>query len=124
MSKDKIVNGYYQSNITTSRGENITYTTEYTIDKLQQENKQLKLDYELYKDNHIYKNYEVETKDNTIEQLKEVIEEVRGYIESKNNGVCRVNGEEKPAYTFLLDFREAREFVWELLQILDKVKGE
>lgn len=55
-------------------------------------------------------------------QLKEVIEEVRGYIESKNNGVCRVNGEEKPAYTFLLDFREAREFVWELLQILDKVK--
>lgn len=42
MSKDKIVNGYYQPNITTSRGENITYTTEYAIEKLQQENQQLK----------------------------------------------------------------------------------
>lgn len=42
MSKDKIVNGYYKTNITTSRGENSTYTTKYVIDKLQQENKQLK----------------------------------------------------------------------------------
>lgn len=42
MNKDKILNGYYQTNITTSRGENITYTTEYAIDKLQQENERLK----------------------------------------------------------------------------------
>ena len=54
MSEDKIVNGYYQSNITTARKyENSTYTMKYAIDKLQQEN----------------------------QQLKEVIEEVREYTE-------------------------------------------
>ena len=51
------------------------------IEELQQENKQLKLDYKLYKDNHIYKNYEVETKDNTIKQLKERV----AYLERSNN---------------------------------------
>lgn len=40
------------------------------------------------------------------------------YIENKNNGVCIVNGEEKDAYTFLLDFKKSREFVWQLLEIL------
>ena len=54
------------------------------------------------------------------DKYKKVIEEVRKYIESKNNGVCIINGEEKGAYTFLLDFDKARKFVWELLQILDK----
>lgn len=42
MSKEKIVSGYYQPNITTARYENSTYTTKYAIDKLQQENNQLK----------------------------------------------------------------------------------
>lgn len=83
MNKDKIVNGYYQPNITTSRGENITYTTEYAIDKLQQENK----------------------------QLKEVIEEVRGYV---NNHI------HQETFTGYMDSYELRK----LLQILDKVKGE
>ena len=53
---------------------------------------------------------------------KSIIDEIRECIESKNNGVCVKNGVEKPAYTFLLDFNKAREFVWDLLQILDKVK--
>ena len=43
------------------------------------------------------------------------------FIESKNNGMCIVNGEEKGAYTFLLDFDKSREFIWNLLDIL---KGE
>ena len=57
------------------------YTINGYIIKLQKENKQLKLDYELYKDNHIYKNYEVERKDKQLDLYKEVIEEVRGFIE-------------------------------------------
>ena len=81
------------------------------FEQLQQENKQLKLDYELYKDNHIYKNYEVERKDNTIEQLKEVIEEVREYIEDS----CY--------YPELENYSNmTSNEVKELLQILDKVK--
>ena len=84
-----------------------------TIEKLQQENQQLKLDYELYKDNHIYKNYEVETKDNTIKQLKEVIEEVREYV--KNND----NFELADLYSQPI----ADEIQNKLLQILDKAKG-
>lgn len=109
MSKDKIVNGYYQPNITTSRGENITYTTEYAIDKLQQENKQLKLDYELYKDNCVYRNYEVEIRDNTIKQLKEVIEEVKAEISSLMS-----------KYFYEKDFCIEDIHLDKLLQILDK----
>ena len=47
------------------------------LNEKEQENQQLKVDYELYKDNHIYKNYEVERKDSTIKQLKEVIEKAK-----------------------------------------------
>ena len=50
--------------------------------RLKEENSQLKLDYELYKNNCVYRNYEVETKDNIIKQLKDVIEEVREYVEN------------------------------------------
>lgn len=53
MSEDKIVNGYYQTNITTSRGENSTYTAKYTIDKLQQ-----------------------------LDLYKEIIDEVRRYVKN------------------------------------------
>lgn len=84
MSKDKIVNGYYQTNITTSRGENITYTTEYAIDKLQQENK----------------------------QLKGVIEEVREKLKLERKVALSL----KHPYTV--------SNIDEVLQILDKVKGE
>lgn len=51
-------------------------------------------------------------------ELEEKINKAIEYIESKNNGVCIVNGEEKDAYTFLLDFNKSREFVWRLLEIL------
>lgn len=90
MNKDKIVNGYYQPNITTSRGENITYTAKYAIDKLQQE----------------------------IEQLKEVIEEVREYI-IKHQHISRLSFKdgkyEYVDYELSCDAKE-------MLQILDKVK--
>lgn len=56
------------------------------------------------------------------QQLKEVIDKAIEYIESKNNGHCIINGEEKGAFTFVLDFDEAREFIWELLDILKEVK--
>ena len=59
------------------------YTINEYIIKLQKENKQLKLDYELYKDNYVHRNYEVEIRDNIIKQLKEVIEEVREYVNDK-----------------------------------------
>ena len=43
--------------------------------ELEQENNQLKLDFELYKDNHIYKNYEVERKDRVLKELRSWLEE-------------------------------------------------
>ena len=45
--------------------------------RLQQENNQLKLDFELYKDNHIYKNYEVERKDRVLKELISWLKEVK-----------------------------------------------
>lgn len=51
-------------------------------------------------------------------ELHSKIDKAIEYIESKNNGVCIRNDEEKGAYTFLLDFDKAREFVWGLLEIL------
>lgn len=85
--------------------ENIT-----RIEKLRKENQQLKLDYELYKDNHIYKNYEVETKDNTIKQLKEVIKEVKEHIEE----TCYYPEEKNYSSMTINEVKE-------LLQILNKV---
>lgn len=95
--------------------EEIEKIIEMTINKSNKEYISLKKQFEELRNDYI-ELAQIE------EKQEEVIEEAREYIESKNNGVCRVNGEEKPAYTFLLDFREAREFVWELLQILDKAK--
>ena len=56
------------------------------------------------------------------QKYKEVIDKAIEYIESKNNGHCIINGEEKGAFTFVLDFDEAREFIWKLLDILKGVK--
>lgn len=50
---------------------------------------------------------------------KEINQKAIEYIKSKENGKCIHNGIEKGAYTFVLDFDEAREFIWELLQILE-----
>ena len=55
-------------------------------------------------------------------KYKEVIDKAIEYIESKNNGVCVINGKEKEAFTFLLDFDKAREFIWGLLDILKEVE--
>ena len=56
------------------------------------------------------------------QKYKEVIDKAIEYIESKNNGVCIINGKEKEAFTFLLDFDEAREFIWKLLDILKELE--
>ena len=76
---------------------------------LQPENKQLKLDYKLYKDNCVYRNYEVEIRDNTIKQLKEVIEEVKTEISSLMS-----------KYFYEKDFCIEDIHLDKLLQILDK----
>ena len=55
-------------------------------------------------------------------KYKEVIDKLKELIESKNNGYCIKNGEEKGAFTFLLDFDKAREFIWGLLDILKEVE--
>lgn len=54
---EKIVNGYYQTNIKTSRNEDSVYAMRYAnqqmlIDKLQQENQELKQKYEMQKDSN------------------------------------------------------------------------
>ena len=56
------------------------------------------------------------------QKYKEVIDKLKEFIESKNNGVCVINGKEKEAFTFLLDFDKAREFIWGLLDILKEVE--
>lgn len=63
----------------------------------------------------------VDTLEKQSQKYKEVINKIKELIESKNNGVCIINGKEKEAFTFLLDFDEAREFIWKLLDILKEV---
>ena len=67
---------------------------------------------------------EMESWKKDTQKYKEVIEKEIEYIESKNDAYCIKNGEEKGAFTFLLDFDEAREFIWKLLDILKEVKNE
>lgn len=65
---------------------------------------------------------EMESWKQDTQKYKEVIEKAIDLIESKNNGVCVINGKEKEAFTFLLDFDKAREFIWKLLEILKEVE--
>lgn len=57
----------------------------------------------------------------TIKKQKEVIDKIESLIKSKDNGTCIHNNERRGAYTFVLDFDEAREFVWNLEDILKEV---
>ena len=96
------------------------YTINGYIIKLQKENKQLKLDYELYKDNYVHRNYEVEIRDNTIKQLKEIIEEVREDIVfcingMKNEFACTDSRTNRELHTMV-------KILEDRLQILDKIK--
>ena len=96
------------------------YTIDGYINKLQKENKQLKLDYELYKDNYVHRNYEVEIRDNTIKQLKEIIEEVREDIVfcingMKNEFACTDSRTNRELHTMV-------KILEDRLQILDKIK--
>ena len=56
------------------------------------------------------------------QKYKEVIDKAIEYIESKNSGHCIINGEEKGAFTFILNFDAGREFIWKLLDILKGVE--
>ena len=87
--------------------------------KLQQENKQLKEKintYENPEDLTLMFMYCDEKAKDKIKQLKEVIEEVREYVKNTYDDVVTAFTEDKPMTNF-----KARK---ELLQILDKVKGE
>lgn len=56
-----------------------------------------------------------------VKKQKEVIDKIESLIKSKDNGTCIHNNERRGAYTFVLDFDEAREFVWNLEDILKEV---
>ena len=56
---------------------------------------------------------------NELKKQQEINKKAIEYIKSKENGKCIHNGIEKGAYTFVLDFDKAREFIWELLEILE-----
>lgn len=98
-----------RDNIENQRNRELNSNREHYIKQLEQENKQLKLDYKLYKDNCVYRNYEVEIRDNTIKQLKEVIEEVKTEISSLMS-----------KYFYEKDFCIEDIHLDKLLQILDK----
>ena len=85
------------------------------IEEIMKENKQLKEKNEFLKS-------EIEEAKRIIQKYKEVIDEAIKYIESKNNGHCIINGEEKGAFTFILNFDAGREFIWKLLDILKGVE--
>jgi len=76
---------------------------------------------ELRETNKLLNEQYISLYNNYCEELKRKNEAIE-YIESKNNGICILNGEEKGAYTFLLDFDKSREFIWNLLEILKEDK--
>ena len=86
--------------------------------ELQEENQELKAELQLYQ-GALSREHEAIHR---VNDLEKVIEKAIEYIESKNNGHCIINGEEKGAFTFVLDFDEAREFIWKLLDILKEVE--
>ena len=53
-------------------------------------------------------------------QLKSVLKEIRELLLNFNNGVCVMDGKEKPAFTKVLNFDETRELLWKILEIIDK----
>lgn len=70
--------------------------------------------------NELFEDYECFKND--CKKYKEVIGKIESLIKSKDNGTCIHNNERRGAYTFVLDFDEAREFVWNLEDILKEVK--
>lgn len=60
-------------------------------------------------------------KEQQCKKQKEVIDKIESLIKSKDNGTCIHNNERRGAYTFVLNFDEAREFVWNLEDILKEV---
>lgn len=73
-----------------------------------------------YKDQKILYKY-IKNLQQENKQLKEVINKIESLIKSKDNGTCIHNNERRGAYTFVLNFDEAREFVWNLEDILKEV---
>ena len=63
----------------------------------------------------------IEHLEQQIKKQKEVIDKIKSLIKSKDNGTCIHNNKRRGAYTFVLDFDEAREFIWNLEDILEEV---
>ena len=70
-------------------------------------------------DKYYNKIYELQREN---KQLKELIDKIESLIKSKDNGTCIHNNERRGAYTFVLNFDETREFVWNLEDILKEVE--
>ena len=57
-----------------------------------------------------------------VKKQKEVIDKIKKLIKSKDNGICFYNNKKRSAYTFVLNFDEARQFIWDLEDILNEVE--
>jgi phosphotransacetylase len=90
------------------------------IELLEKENADLKQRLNVVNEMNVanYNKYCEELKENT--KLKSVLKEIRELLLNFNNGICVIDGKEKPAFTKALDFDKTRELLWNLLQILDK----
>lgn len=113
MSKEELIIGFFEKGYCCDLDE-----VKDTCLGLLKENEKLKAELQLYKGS-LKREHEAIHR---VNDLEEVIKKAIEYIESKNNGHCIINGEEKGAFTFVLDFDEAREFIWELLDILKEVE--
>ena len=113
MSEEKIVNNYYQTNIKTSRNEDSVYAMKYAsqqmlIDKLQQENQQLKEQY-------------CERTDcvgrlgssRKVERYKQVLDEIREFIKKCSFSIEGITNE----YHDIV-------YAEDIEEILDKVNSE
>lgn len=100
----------------------VSIENRYKHHELQQKVNHLELDVDSYKTKYERANELYLDSSKKLNQLETNRDEAIKLIKSKNNGVCIKNGIEKNAYTFLLDFDEAREFVWELEEILERGK--
>ena len=100
------------------------YYQRQTIKRLEKENNQLKLDFELYKDNHIYKNYEVERKDIIIKELRSWLEDKIHNIVPEGCGInynCEYDSEED--YVRAMEERSSLHTLKDTLDKLNELEG-
>ena len=74
-------------------------------------------DYDILNDAYNY----IENLEQKCKKQKEVIDKIKKLIKSKDNGTCFYNNKKRCAYTFVLNFDEARQFIWDLEDILNSI---